>query len=523
MSRPLRLRSKIARAAGVVVALVVLAAIAANAAELVTAELNGTVNNVTIEQGQTVTFPISLTATGTIRCSATPVNPATAKVDLHYVVDALGGVTSDTPSAPVPFYADPFCNITWAGDPTPHVVTATVSAEINTPLGDHAIRLHTVMTTPGGSGSTLRDDTATFVTFHVVQGSDKIPPVVSCSGPHGTQGNAGWYTTEVAYTCTSSDAQSGLANPSDASFTLQTSGDGADSTPSRAVKDKAGNTTVAGPFGPFNIDTVAPSVSCGAPAGTLGKNGWYTSAVTVACSGSDATSGLANAGDASFTLSTSGEGSDSIGARTVPDAAGNSTSTGSYGPFDVDLHDPTITTSSPADGAVYVLGSAASASYGCADTAQGSGIETCAGSTQDGGAIDTSSVGPHTFSVTAADRSGRTATVTHTYSVVFAFGGVETPAGKMGGEAGRAIPVWFSLGGVSDPSAIRSVTSLGVSCDAGTPLSVASAITMNGGLSYEDGRFKLVWKTDKSWAGGCRALRISLSDGTTHTATFTFR
>ncbi|HLW16163.1 MAG TPA: PxKF domain-containing protein [Actinomycetota bacterium] len=523
MTRPLGLKSKVARAAGVVVALVVLAAIAANAAELTTAELSGMVNNVTVEQGQTVSFQISLTATGTIRCSATPVNPATAKVDVHYLVDAFGGVSSDTPSAPARFYADPFCNITWTGDPTPQVVTATVSADINTPLGDHLIRLHTVMTTPGGSGSTLRDDTPTFITFHVVQGSDKIPPVVSCSGPQGTLGNAGWYTTEVAYSCTSSDAQSGLANPSDASFSLLTTGDGADSTPSRVVKDKAGNTTVAGPFGPFKIDTVAPSVSCGAPAGTLGKNGWYTSAVTVACTSSDATSGLANAGDSSFTLSTSGEGSDTIGARTVPDVAGNSTSTGSYGPFNVDLHDPTITTSSPADGAVYILGSTASASYGCADTAQGSGIETCAGTTQDGGAIDTSSVGPHTFSVTATDRSGRTTTVTHAYSVVFAFGGIETPAGKIGGEAGRAIPVWFSLGGVSDLAAVQGVTSLAVSCDSGAPLSAASSIKMNGGLSYEDGRFKLVWKTDKAWSGGSRELRISLSDGTTHTATFTFR
>src|SRR5205085_3443522 len=123
-----------------------------------------------------------------------------------------------------PFYADPFCNITWAGDPTPQVVTAGVTADINTPLGDHVIRLHTAMTTPGGTGSTLRDDTATCVTFHVVQGSDKIPPVVSCSGPQGTHGDAGWYTTEVAYTCSASDAQSGLANASDASFTLQTTG-----------------------------------------------------------------------------------------------------------------------------------------------------------------------------------------------------------------------------------------------------------------------------------------------------------
>ena len=523
LSRPVGSRSTVARALGVVAALAVLVAVSASAAELVTAELNGTVNNVTVEQGQTVSFQISLTATGTIRCSATTTNPATAKVDVRYAVDAVGAVASDTPSAPVRFYADPFCNVTWPGDPTPQVVNATVTADINTPLGDHVIRLHTTMTTPPGTGSTLRDDTATFVMFHVVQGSDKIPPVVSCSGPHGTGGANGWYTSEVSYACTASDAGSGLANPADASFTLETTGDGADSTPSRAVKDKAGNTTLAGPFGPFHIDTIAPSVACDAPAGRLGKNGWYTSAVTVACTGNDATSGLADPADASFVLSTSGEGSDSIGARAVSDVAGNSTSTASFGPFDVDLNDPTITTSSPADGAVYVLGSTARATYACADTSEGSGIETCAGTTADGGAIDTSSVGPHTFSVTATDRAGRTSTLTHTYSVVFAFSGLTAPAGKSRGQAGSAVPIWFSLGGVSDLSAIQELTSLAVSCDTGEALSSPSAIAMNGRASYEDGRFHLVWKTDKSWAGTCRRLRVTLSDGTTHIATFSFR
>ena len=38
-----------------------------------------------------------------------------------------------------------------------------------------------------------------------------------------------------------------------------------------------------------------------------------------------------------------------------------------------------------------------------------------------------------------------------------------------------------------------------------------------------DGRFHLVWKTDRSWAGTCRQLRVTLSDGTTHTAKFSYR
>jgi hypothetical protein len=47
---------------------------------------------------------------------------------------------------------------------------------------------------------------------------------------------------------------------------------------------------------------------------------------------------------------------------------------------------------------------------------------------------------------------------------------------------------------------------------------------MNGdGVRYENDRFKFVWKTEKSWAGGCRQLQITLKDGTTHAGTFTFK
>lgn len=589
-----------ARAAAGVVAVLVLMAVAASAAELQTAELAGTVNNVTVEQGQTVSFQISLTATGTIRCAATPTTPATAKVDTHYTVDATGTSASDTLSAPQPFYADRFCNVTWPGDPTPQAVSATLTADINAPVGDHAIRLHTVMTTPPGTGSTLQDATPTIVTFHVVPGTDKTPPIVTCTGPGGSAGTNGWYTSEVSYSCSSSDPQSGLADPADASFTLTTTGDGADSTPSRTVKDKAGNATTVGPFGPFNIDTGAPTVVCGAPSGTAGSNGWYTSAVAVSCSAGDEGSGLADPADASFTLSTSGEGSlsiaaravadtagnssttgsfgpfkvdtsapvvgcsdpsgtagsngwytspvtvlctasdsvsgladasdasfglstsgeglDSIAAHSVDDIAGNASSTGSFGPFNVDLNDPTIALSSPADGATFILGSDEAASYSCTDTPDGSGVGSCSGTRADGSALDTSSVGQHNFTVNAIDGAGRHTTVTHTYSVVYDFTTLSAPAGKSSPKAGGAIPMWFSLDGISDPSVVRAIDS--ASCGSGTFTPVA----MNGPLRYDasSDRFMFVWKTDKAWAGSCRTLRVSLNDGTTHSLSFTF-
>lgn len=44
----------------------------------------------------------------------------------------------------------------------------------------------------------------------------------------------------------------------------------------------------------------------------------------------------------------------------------------------------------------------------------------------------------------------------------------------------------------------------------------------NSGLKYEDGRYSFTWKTDKSWAGTCRFLDVKLTDGSLHTARFSF-
>jgi hypothetical protein len=36
------------------------------------------------------------------------------------------------------------------------------------------------------------------------------------------------------------------------------------------------------------------------------------------------------------------------------------------------------------------------------------------------------------------------------------------------------------------------------------------------------GQFIFNWKTDRSWEGSCRALRLTLSDGSEHVALFQF-
>ena len=92
-------------------------------------------------------------------------------------------------------------------------------------------------------------------------------------------------------------------------------------------------------------------------------------------------------------------------------SGGQSTTTVSY--TVVDTTNPTITLTSPADGASFTEGEHVVADYTCADTA----LVTCVGTVANGAALDTSAAGAKTFTVEATDGSGNTSTATATYTV----------------------------------------------------------------------------------------------------------
>ncbi len=83
---------------------------------------------------------------------------------------------------------------------------------------------------------------------------------------------------------------------------------------------------------------------------------------------------------------------------------------------------PTASISSPAEGASYVKGQVVAAEYSCSEGAFGPGLkpgaEGCTGTLANGSAIDTSTPGEHTFTVTATSTDGQTSTATVTYDVV---------------------------------------------------------------------------------------------------------
>jgi hypothetical protein len=78
---------------------------------------------------------------------------------------------------------------------------------------------------------------------------------------------------------------------------------------------------------------------------------------------------------------------------------------------------PVIAITAPGSGATYTLGQSVSASYSCTPQ-EGAGLVECAGSVAGGSAIDTATLGQHSFTVKSEDNRGGTSSTMVSYNVV---------------------------------------------------------------------------------------------------------
>jgi len=114
-----------------------------------------------------------------------------------------------------------------------------------------------------------------------------------------------------------------------------------------------------------------------------------------------------------------------------------------------------------------------------------------------------------------------------------AFGGFAYPIDAdmiNSAKAGATIPVRWHLESqdgtpVSDSSSFVSVTSkAGNGACAGQPTDAVEDYSGGSGLQYlGDGDWQFNWKAPRSYAGQCRTLILTLSDGSTYTARFQFK
>lgn len=218
---------------------------------------------------------------------------------------------------------------------------------------------------------------------------------------------------------------------------------------------------------------------------------------------------------------------------TATDASGNSASAVQT----ITVIDPTPPTiSCPADITVYLpLNSSATSMV--VDYTTPSGSDNCSGATttQTAGLASGASfpVGTTTNTFRVTDAAGNYTECSFTVTVLYNFTGFFAPVSNPPTfnlvNAGRAIPVKFSLSGNKGTSifAPNSPQSGVILCDASAPVADLTD-TLNAGnssLNYDAtvDQYNYVWATSSSWAGTCRQLVVTLKDGTVHTANFKFK
>lgn len=179
---------------------------------------------------------------------------------------------------------------------------------------------------------------------------------------------------------------------------------------------------------------------------------------------------------------------------------------------------PTITATTPFDGQTVIKGAAINAAFTCADDRLV--VASCTGTTGSGQPLDTATVGPKTFTISATDPAGNTATRSVNYGVRYnaSFGYTEGPTHQFAGfQFTTTIRLRDAAGVASvDPANITSTSATFGACSNPTTSPVTAGSTVTATTSALTYKLKLIQVP----IGQCFRVTLHLDDGTTHVLNF---
>ena len=463
------------------------------------------------------TFSTDGTHTASSSCTDLAGNTASTptfgpiKIDTHAPTITY---VSRTPAANANGWNNVSVTVSWScSDGLSGPVSGSVSQTVSTE-GDNQQATGTCTDMAGNSNSATVSDIKI----------DLTPPTITGSRLPLANAN-GWNNESVTVSFTCGDVLSGVASCSpDATLSSEGAGQSATGT----VVDMAGNSNSA-TVSDIKIDLTPPSVTL-IPDRAANAAGWYNALVTftVSSPGSDL-SGVVSC-DAAIPYS----GPDSATASVTghcTDAAGN-VGSGSAS-FKYDATAPTITISSPVNGAQYVLNAAVPSGYECSDTI--SGMQSCSGTVANGLNFDTSSVSAHSFTVSATDRAGNTATpVKVTYNVIYSqskgrtvlppLEQVDNPSKlKKSHQTGSTIPIKFQLFDSKGVPIGTAKPTLQIFDAKGTAVPVKASGSSNVGnvFRYDPTEQQYIYNlSTKGLSPGVYRILITLGDGSPPIVTY---
>ncbi len=267
----------------------------------------------------------------------------------------------------------------------------------------------------------------------------------------GTEGNNNWHTSDVQIELSAKDNEGGVGvekieyslddgqtwNKYTGSFNMMKEGKFA--VYCRGV-DFFGNVEET-KIADIKIDKSSPIIK-GFITTIPNLNGWFNNDVAVYFESYDDVSGIDNVTPDTI-ITTEGFKQFIIG--TAIDLAGNKSEFLVEG-INIDKTPPVILINLPAKNGIYILNQKVSADWFVSDSL--SEIESAEGTTPNGTAIDTFSVGEKYFTVTSKDKAGNSATKTLVYYAHYNYSGVLPPIktdGSSVSKLGSTVPVKFQL------------------------------------------------------------------------------